>query len=71
MKSRPTADCKNYKPPQTSAIYGDPHFLTWENVEYTFNGNGEYWLIKTNENIENTIKLQGRLERLNIRDSSK
>lgn len=69
MKARPTADCKNYRPPQTAAVYGDPHFLTWENVEYTFNGNGEYWLIKTTENTDN-IKLQARMERMKVTDSS-
>ncbi|CAD5115351.1 DgyrCDS4331 [Dimorphilus gyrociliatus] len=69
MKSRPTADCKNYKPPQTSAVYGDPHFLTWEDVEYTFNGNGEFWLIKTVDSSSNQIELQARLERLHVQGS--
>jgi len=28
-------------------FWGDPHFQTMDNLQYTFNGLGEYWLVKS------------------------
>jgi len=39
-------------------FWGDPHFQTMDNVQYTFNGLGEYWLVKAE-----MYKLQARTVR--------
>ena len=38
-------------------LYGDPHMRTLDGYEYTFNGRGEYTLMKTNDGI---FTCQGR-----------
>jgi len=37
---------------------GDPHIQTLDNLEYTFNGLGEYWMVKSK-----SFELQARTER--------
>ena len=39
--------CTGYLPPRFICIYGDPHFITLDDLEYTFNGIGEYVLVRT------------------------
>ena len=39
--------------------YGDPHIKTVDGLEYTFNGLGEYWLVKA----DGYFHLQGRTKR--------
>ena len=43
------------------ALFGDPHFITLDSVEYTFNGYGEYTILNAN-NAE--FLLQGRMQPL-------
>jgi hypothetical protein len=56
------------RPPDTGAGYqpeacrparaaGDPHLVTFTLVNYTFNGYGEYWMVKTDKTF-----LQARME---------
>lgn len=45
-KQRFSSDCKKYKPPKIAAVYGDPHFLTFDQQNYTFNGLGEFVLVR-------------------------
>ena len=42
----------------TGWIFGDPHFLTLDGLQYTFNGRGEFILIDT---FDNRFQLQGRM----------
>ncbi|XP_072048712.1 sushi domain-containing protein 2-like [Amphiura filiformis] len=56
---RPTADCKEYDPPRSSATFGDPHFVTFDNLQYTFNGKGEFTLVEV---PSYNFELQGRTE---------
>jgi hypothetical protein len=28
--------------------YGDPHYRTFDGLEYLFNGRGEFWLLRVN-----------------------
>lgn len=41
-------------------IYGDPHFTTLDGLDYTFNGHGEYILIK---DVNQTFQIQCRTDR--------
>ncbi|XP_074615471.1 protein mesh-like [Acropora palmata] len=51
----------SYIPPNIGALFGDPHFITLDGVEYTFNGYGEYTILNVN-NAE--FLLQGRMQPL-------
>ncbi|KAI0239248.1 Sushi domain-containing protein 2 [Lamellibrachia satsuma] len=52
---RPTDDCMNYDPPASALLFGDPHIITIDGFQYTFNGLGEFWLIRSSD-----FQLQGR-----------
>ncbi|NXQ40551.1 SUSD2 protein, partial [Catharus fuscescens] len=45
MKRRPSSDCRTYRPPRAASAFGDPHFLTFDGLNFTFNGLGEYTLL--------------------------
>ncbi|XP_070534783.1 sushi domain-containing protein 2-like [Ptychodera flava] len=62
QRVRPTADCWEYEVPRPAVVYGDPHFITFDGVEYSFNGKGEYILLK--HNGFPTFEIQGRFEQL-------
>ena len=42
----------------TARARTDPHMVTFDGHQYTFNGKGEYWLIQTQDS---TFTLQGRM----------
>ncbi len=42
----------------TARARTDPHMVTFDGHQYTFNGKGEYWLIQTRDS---TFTLQGRM----------
>ena len=45
--------------------YGDPHIITLDALQYTFNGEGEFWLVRTNNSElpdSENINIQGRME---------
>lgn len=43
----------------SAVVFGDPHFITFDGVSYSFNGKGEYTLIKSEEK---QLTVQGRTE---------
>ncbi|XP_070553577.1 sushi domain-containing protein 2-like [Ptychodera flava] len=58
---RPTDLCQNYEPPRPGCGVGDPHIMTLDGTEYTFNGHGEFYMLKT---TNNTFTMQARMETL-------
>lgn len=56
---RPSSDCRTYHPPRAAAVLGDPHFVTFDGVKFTFNGKGEYHLVQSSSY---QLSVQGRTE---------
>ncbi|XP_068732482.1 uncharacterized protein [Montipora capricornis] len=44
-EKRPSEGCEKYRPPVWSWLWGDPHFVTLDGRNYTFNGLGEYTMV--------------------------
>lgn len=44
-------------------VFGDPHFVTFDNLDYTFNGKGEFVLVRSMEE-KYGLDVQGRFEQL-------
>ncbi|KAJ8035366.1 Sushi domain-containing protein 2 [Holothuria leucospilota] len=60
MERRITMDCANYEPAEHAIAFGDPHIITFDDSNYTFNGKGEFTLIEV---IQPTrFRLDGRFE---------
>ncbi|KAH9406628.1 hypothetical protein TYRP_013610, partial [Tyrophagus putrescentiae] len=60
---RTSQDCSNYQPSAIASIFGDPHIVTFDQLNYTFNGKGEYVLVHTNSPIHK-FDVHGRFEQL-------
>ncbi|XP_013419175.1 sushi domain-containing protein 2 [Lingula anatina] len=58
---RPSNDSANYNPPRPVVSIGDPHLITLDGLNYTFNGVGEYTLVQT---THGTFTMQGRAEQI-------
>ncbi|XP_011160726.2 protein mesh isoform X2 [Solenopsis invicta] len=63
FERRPSQDCIAYQSPGVATVFGDPHFVTFDNVEYTFNGKGEFVLLRVND-IKDKLDVQGRFEQM-------
>ncbi|XP_010718687.1 sushi domain-containing protein 2 [Meleagris gallopavo] len=59
MKNRPSSDCRTYRPPRAASAFGDPHFLTFDGLNFTFKGQGEYTLV---ESDLTSLRVQGRTQ---------
>lgn len=46
---RTSQDCSLYQPPVVGSVYGDPHMITFNKNNYTFNGKGEYVLVHADD----------------------
>ncbi|XP_041667493.1 sushi domain-containing protein 2-like [Cheilinus undulatus] len=62
FKHRPSSDCRRYQAPGSAVVFGDPHFITFDGVRYSFNGKGEYTLVSSREK---QLTIQGRTEPVN------
>lgn len=60
-KHRASNDCRSYSVPAIAAVFGDPHFKTFNNKRYTFNGLGDFLLVRRTT-LMNPIEVQGRFE---------
>ncbi|KAK4813058.1 hypothetical protein QYF61_007560, partial [Mycteria americana] len=59
MKKRPSSDCRTYRPPRAASAFGDPHFLTFDGLNFTFKGQGEYTLV---ESDLTSLRVQARTQ---------
>ncbi|XP_038046270.1 uncharacterized protein LOC119720607 [Patiria miniata] len=58
---RPLMTCRWYRPPAWVWGFGDPHVVTLDGLEYTFNGLGEYTLaLIEDDDGQRVFELQGR-----------
>jgi hypothetical protein len=63
MAKRPTPPCLQHEKPAHATAYGDPHLITFDGYEYTFNGRGEFVLLSAENPEQNAaINVQARME---------
>ncbi|XP_044255484.1 protein mesh isoform X3 [Tribolium madens] len=63
FERRPTQDCVAYQAPAVAGVYGDPHIITFDDLPYTFNGKGEFVLVKS-ASVRNRLEIQARFEQM-------
>lgn len=63
FERRPTQDCVAYQAPAVAGVFGDPHIITFDDLQYTFNGKGEFVLVRS-QSITNRLEVQGRFEQM-------
>lgn len=64
FERRSSQDCVGYVPPGGATVFGDPHVYTFDNRAFTFNGLGEYVLVRSNS-PKVKFDVQGRFEQVN------
>ncbi|XP_073244634.1 uncharacterized protein [Porites lutea] len=67
-EKRPSDDGSKYQAPRPATGFGDPHMVTLDGTPFTFNGYGEYFILKV-RGVNFT--LQGRMEPLIDDDGTK
>ncbi|XP_030210701.1 sushi domain-containing protein 2 [Gadus morhua] len=67
FKHRPSSDCRSYRSPRSGAVFGDPHFITFDGVTYSFNGKGEYSLVVSESR---GLVIQGRTAPVSLPDET-
>ncbi|XP_047508314.1 protein mesh isoform X3 [Pieris napi] len=63
FERRPSQDCVAYQSPGVAGVFGDPHIVTFDDLQYTFNGKGEYVLVRVDE-PQLKLDVQGRFEQV-------
>ncbi|XP_040928147.1 sushi domain-containing protein 2 isoform X2 [Betta splendens] len=63
---RPSSGCRNYRPPRAGVVLGDPHFITFDGLSYTFNGKGEYHLVSSDRGLS----VQARTEQMKLKNGA-
>lgn len=63
FERRPSQDCVAYQPPGVAGVFGDPHVITFDGTQYTFNGVGEFVLVRS-INAQDRLDVQGRFEQV-------
>ena len=49
--------------PYLATVFGDPHIYTFDDTQYTFNGKGEFVLVRSSTD-RHKLDVQGRFEQL-------
>ncbi|XP_036324062.1 protein mesh isoform X2 [Rhagoletis pomonella] len=63
FERRPSQDCVGYQAPGVAGVFGDPHFITFDGTQYTFNGLGEFVLSRSIA-ADQRFEVQGRFEQV-------
>uniref|UniRef100_T1PHE4 AMOP domain protein n=1 Tax=Musca domestica TaxID=7370 RepID=T1PHE4_MUSDO len=63
FERRPSQDCVAYQAPGVAGVFGDPHFITFDGTQYTFNGLGEFVLSRSVD-ADQRFEVQGRFEQV-------
>ena len=53
-------------PLNVGSVYGDPHIITLDGGQYTFNGKGVFFLVKT---LDDSFEVQGKMVQVNSKDN--
>ncbi|XP_045890916.1 sushi domain-containing protein 2 isoform X3 [Micropterus dolomieu] len=64
---RPSSGCRNYWPPRAGVVLGDPHFVTFDGLSYTFNGKGEFYLVSS---PDRELSVQARTEQVKLKNGT-
>ncbi|KAM7415698.1 hypothetical protein PAMA_017976 [Pampus argenteus] len=64
---RPSSECRKYRPPRAGVVFGDPHFITFDGLSYTFNGKGEYDLVSL---PDRELSVQARTEQVKLKNGN-
>ncbi|KAJ7993649.1 hypothetical protein DPEC_G00256840 [Dallia pectoralis] len=67
FQHRPSSGCREYDPPRAGAVLGDPHFVTFDGLNYSFNGKGEYYLVQS---PDRGLVVQGRTEQVKLENGT-
>ncbi|KAM7133176.1 mucin-4 [Molossus nigricans] len=59
QQRRPHISCAGYRPPRPAWMFGDPHITTLDGANYTFNGLGDFLLVKARDG-NSSFLLHGR-----------
>ncbi|XP_066096985.1 mucin-4 isoform X11 [Saccopteryx bilineata] len=59
QQRRPHISCLGYQPPRPAWMFGDPHITTLDGANYTFNGLGDFLLVRARDG-NSSFLLQGR-----------
>ncbi|KAF2368716.1 NIDO domain, partial [Trinorchestia longiramus] len=63
FERRAAQDCVGYQVPSVATVFGDPHFYTFDDTQYTFNGKGEFVLTRV-DSVRHVLDVQGRFEQI-------
>lgn len=62
LERRPTQNCEGYQSPGVASIDSYNSITTFDNVNYTFNGEGDYVLVQSS--TEDRFEVQGRFQQV-------
>ncbi|XP_037693419.1 mucin-4 isoform X2 [Choloepus didactylus] len=59
LQRQPRIGCSGYRPPHSAWLFGDPHITTLDGANFTFNGLGDFLLVRAWDR-DSSFLLQGR-----------